>query len=378
MCHLGLGGAQRVMCHMANYWASEGHAVTFLNLHPRVGSGFHHLDGAVCYEDVDFDRIRSEGLPKLRELACVWALRRAIVRSKPDVVISFLNTTNVTVLLATAGTRIPVIVSERVNQHFDPLPWHWDLLRNLTYRFASHIVVQTTDSAEFFEHTFKSKIRIIPNPVVPYVAMGEPIPRARKTIVACGRLAEQKRFDLLLQAFGEACRAYPQWDLEIWGEGPQRSRLQALIQELKLADRARLMGQTTRVPAVLGNADLFVMSSDFEGFPNVLCEAMAAGLPVISTDCPSGPRDIIRHQIDGLLVRPGRLDELVDALKCLMGDADLRRSLGAEASILPARYPLHLVMRSWAKLVSGALKKDPVAIFGASYSEAGTPPAVIE
>ncbi len=286
-------------------------------------------------------------------------LRREILASSPDVVISFLTTLNIRTLLATRGTEAPVIISERTNPNLEPLPWAWRVLRRFTYPMADCLVAPTQRALSFFPAAVQRLGCVIPNPVA--VPQGTDCSleagggRAERRVLAMGRLGWEKGFDSSIAAFAQAARRHPDWRLEIWGEGPERARLEAQAAGTGLGSRIRLPGPTHEAYQVMSQSDLFVLSSQFEGFPNVLCEAMACGLPVISFDCPSGPREIISNNLDGVLVPAGNVPALAAAMDRLMGDGGQRARLGAAAKKVRQRYGLEGIMSLWEGLIDRLL-----------------------
>jgi glycosyltransferase involved in cell wall biosynthesis len=171
-----------------------------------------------------------------------------------------------------------------------------------------------------------------------------------KIIVAAGRLSRQKGFDMLLPAFAKIADQHPDWELRIFGRGPTRDALIGQLEELGLEGRARLMGFSSRLYEELANSSVYVMSSRFEGFPMVLLEAMGVGLPVISFDCPNGPRDLIEPGTNGLLVDEGDVGGLAAAMSTLMSDESLRRSMGAAARQTATGYGAEATAERWEAL----------------------------
>jgi GalNAc-alpha-(1->4)-GalNAc-alpha-(1->3)-diNAcBac-PP-undecaprenol alpha-1,4-N-acetyl-D-galactosaminyltransferase len=218
-----------------------------------------------------------------------------------------------------------------------------------------YLVAQTEEAADYFAAEVGDRRRVIPNPVLqpelPDPGNGASAPKAGRILVGMGRLVEEKGFSLLLRAFSKLAGKHPSWSLQIWGEGPQRGALERLSRDLNMSDRVRLPGFTNHPSEVLSRADLFAMSSLIEGFPNALCEAMACGLPVVSFNCSSGIREIIRDGVDGLLVRAADPSALALALDRLMDDEEGRRRLAGKALEITERFGLDKTMARWEQLM---------------------------
>ena len=188
-------------------------------------------------------------------------------------------------------------------------------------------------------------------------------------VVAMGRLVKQKGFDLLLKAFGQCAAKHAGWSLVIVGEGHERQCLEALAADLGIQDRVRLAGLVKEPVSILRGADIFVMSSRYEGFPNALLEAMACGLAVISTDCATGPRDIICDGVDGVLVLPNDVGSLAAAMDRLMADKVERQRLGAKALAVTERFSGEKIMKQWDELLLQVSIDKPFSLAGRSCAE---------
>jgi glycosyltransferase involved in cell wall biosynthesis len=169
-------------------------------------------------------------------------------------------------------------------------------------------------------------------------------------LLGVGRLSEEKDFSTLIKVFGELAAYHPDWDLVIVGGGPECERLGALIIELGLSERVFLPGVVGNLGEWYGRSDLYVMTSRFEGFPNTLAEALAHGLPAVSFDCDTGPRDIIRNELDGLLVAPGDMSALRLALDRVMGDNLLRMRFAERSVEARERFSIERVAGLWEAL----------------------------
>jgi glycosyltransferase involved in cell wall biosynthesis len=349
------GGAQRVMTLMANYWAAEGHHVTLVSMGPQYKDRYelHRLVKRVSL-NLSSDSANL-GQALYRNALRMLRLRDQFRQLQPDVVISFLSSTNVLTILATRGLGIPVIISERTNPHRQAIGSLWNTLRSLLYRRADALVVQSSSLRDWARGVAGSaRVEIIPNPVNPELN-GSATTAGRRgsghTVIAMGRYVRIKGFDLLIEAFARCAGPHPEWSLVILGEGEERSNLESLIVAKGLQDRVRLAGQVPRPSHILGQADLFVLSSRYEGFPNALMEAMACKLAVISTDCPNGPRDIIRDGVDGLLVPPDDVNALAKGMDRLMANPAERQRLGARAMEVVERFSLEKIMGMWDELL---------------------------
>ena len=360
---LSAGGAERVLSLMANDWAGRGHDVTLMTLASNAVD-FYALDPRVTRVGLDLMRPSSHLLAGVfNNLYRLWVLRQAIRDVKPDVVVSFMAETNVLALLASRGLEPGMIVSERVDPSKHSIGTVRSWLRRRLYHRADRVVVQSERVRDWFVASGGGEqLTIIPNPVGVMNEPGAGVSLVgvtggqlnRPTVIGLGRLTSQKGFDLLLKGFSIAVRDLREWQLVLLGEGEERSALERLAERLGLAGKVFFPGRVQTPYAIMRQADLFVLSSRYEGFPNALLEAMACALPVISFDCPSGPAEIIRDSIDGLLVPAEDVEALASTMMRLMGDPVQRARLGAQAVHITDRFSMEKVMALWDEAVEAA------------------------
>jgi glycosyltransferase involved in cell wall biosynthesis len=358
------GGAERVTANLANHWAAKGWPITIVTLAPR-SLDFYELHPAV-------ERIALELAGESRNvLAGLWknlhrvqALRQVLRQVQPDIALAAMSTANVILALATRGlANACAIGSERTHPPQMPVGGQWGALRRSTYGRLAAVVALTKESADWLRmHTPAKRITVIPNVALWPLAVQAPrlIPEAnyvtdRHVLLAVGRLAKEKGFDWLIEAFRALAQKYYDWILVILGEGPERRALETHVQAAGLGGRVFMPGRAGNVGEWYERADLYVMSSRFEGFPNTLAEAMAHGLPAVSFDCDTGPRDIIRPEVDGLLVPPGNVDALTAALDRVMGDAALRVQFSTRAIEARERFSMRKIAGMWEKLFVAVL-----------------------
>jgi glycosyltransferase involved in cell wall biosynthesis len=337
---LGAGGAERIMSELANAWAVQGAHVGLLTL-AMPEKDYYPLSPDV--ERIALNEI-GESHSLLQTLTnnarrC-WKIRRAVRRFAPDVVVSFIEQNNVRVLAALMGTGIPVVVSERID------PRHYDagrafgMARRWLYPFAHRLVVQTENIATDWAYSVVSsrKVAVIPNAVR---EMSETLPCAERDsclILAVGRLHRQKGFDILLKAFARSDLAGRGARLVILGEGAERASLEELARSLNIAQAVSMPGVVRDPESWMARCALFVMTSRYEGFPNVLLEAMSMRCAVIAADCDSGPREMIRHEHNGLLVPVEDEEATAEAMQRLFDDVEMRERLGEAAVEVRERF----------------------------------------
>ncbi|QRY68215.1 glycosyltransferase family 4 protein [Ensifer sp. PDNC004] len=355
---LGAGGTEHVVSLVASHWARLGCAVTVITLEAPTSAPYYRLDPRVAIERLD---VPAQKAGKLRAAWLVarrlYRLRSTISRTRPDFVLSFLTRTNVLTLLATRGLRLPVIVSERNNPAVQPFGPFWKWLQLRLYPRAFALVTMTKGALDYFPPDVRRHGRVIANAI--NLPTGWQKKRGNNVLTAVGRLTEQKGFDLLLESFAKVASDHPEWKLVIWGEGEARKALEAQRDALGLAERVEMPGVTPKPGLWVETADLFVLSSRYEGWGIALLEAMAAGLPVVSYACDWGPTDMIAQGEDGILVENGNIDALATALSNLMADGPLRARLGANAEANVRRYDAEHILTQWDAIALSALEHSP-------------------
>ncbi len=344
------GGAERVAVTLADAWFRAGRPVTIVTTDSSAAPPFFRVPPGVDVRNLAIQANSVHLLEAIvRNIHRIFSIRRAVREVSPAVVISFVDVLNVSVIFACVGTGVPVIAAERTSPANAPIGRIWTFLRDVAYRIADRVVVQTSGAYAYLHGLVGRRLTIIPNPV-PELRV-ERQNRNGSCVIAIGRLGQEKGFDLLIRSFAVLAERYPGWRLTIFGDGPLRSDLESLVMSEGLAGRVSLPGTTTDVANVLADADIFVLSSHFEGFPNALCEAMAAGVACIATDCPDGPHEIVHDGIDGVLIPPGDRDALARALGQLMNSPGERERLGGNAKQSVARFSTDHVVRQWNEVI---------------------------
>lgn len=350
------GGAERVTVNLANHWAARGENVTIVTLCPS-DMDFYPLNPAIERVALDLAGDSANSFQALiANMRRILALRRQLRQKRPDVAIGMMSSAATALGLSACGLKIPVTIgAERIHPPQLPLsaPWQW--LRRQTYGLLSGIVALTEESSCWLRGNTRARsIVTIPNAVQWPLPENEPrlsprsfVSATDRVLLAVGRLQRQKGFDILIEAFAGIANRHSDWSLYIVGEGVERKALEAQIVELGLSGRIILPGPAGNIGDWYNAADLYVCSSRHEGFPNTLLEAMAHGLAVVSFDCETGPRDIVRHEIDGLLVAPEDAHALAVSLERLMSDHKLRESTGKSATSVKYRFSIEVIDKIW-------------------------------
>ncbi|MDB5763092.1 MAG: glycosyl transferase [Herminiimonas sp.] len=353
---LGAGGAERVTASLANHWTAKGWDVTIVTLAPRAAD-FYELAPGVARIALNLAQESGDALTgSLRNIRRIAAVRASLRQVHPDVAVAMMTTANVILALAAAGLPgLCAIGSERTYPPLSPLGAVWETARRRAYGRLFAVVSQTRECAAWLgAHSRARRLPVIPNAACwplpdqhPRIDPDAVCAPERRILLAVGRLSKTKGFDRLLHAFSSLCTRHPAWDLVILGEGPERSAMETAIHAGGLENRVFLPGRVGNVARWYERADLYAMTSRQEGFPNALVEALAHGLPAVSVDCDAGPRDIIRSEIDGLLVPRDDEAALEAALERTMGDPAMIDRFAARAAEARERFSFDRISRMW-------------------------------
>lgn len=362
---LGAGGAERTVVNLASHFAKAKHEVVVVTIASHQAD-FFELNSCVrrlCLApQVDTSRRRGIAANYTR----LSALREIFKIEQPDIVIAMMTTSAILSIIAAVRLPIKVYCSERNYPARKSVSRPWAVLRWLLYRYADGHIAQTKETAAWLkQHAGAKNINIIPNSVVfPVPSFGpqvEPfsfVPKNRKVILAVGTKVHQKGFDLLSMAFSQLAEGWPEWDLVILGIDSATDKMHGgggsvkrFARELRLVQRVHLPGRVGNICDWYKRADIFVLSSRYEGFPNVLLEAMASGCPSVAFDCDTGPRDIVQDGSNGSLVPAKNVNLLRKSLISLMEDDSLRKQYGRNGAKVRKTFSENKIMGLWAKVV---------------------------
>ena len=365
MTSLTGGGADRVTLNLAADWSGAGAEVVVATLAADDGDAYP-IPAGVRRVALNLSGRSYSLLSMLRNnVAPVVKLRRMLRAERPDIAVGMATVSAVALALARCGDMIAV-GSERVYPGKEPLGRVWDVLQRHCYRRLDAIVAQASEGADRLRvRTNARRVVVIPNAVALPLPQGEPriavrdvVAPGRRILLAAGRLTGQKGFDRLLDGFAQVAPRHPDWRLVVLGKGALRGALQAQAERLGVGGLVHFPGHAGNAAEWYRAADAFVLSSRYEGFPNVLLEAMAHGCAVIGTDCNTGPRDIIRDGEDGLLVPQDDAAALAAGLDRLLGDEALRHRLASRAGEVCERFSPERIRGMWWSLFD-ELKRCP-------------------
>lgn len=334
------GGAEGVIASVVNGLVKRGWKVYIISL--LFERCDYELDNSIeCINLATKQQNKFLDSPRM-----ILALRRIIKQLQPEIVVSFMVSINIVTWIATRGLKTKYIPSER-NDPDKGTNSIIKLLQKKAYGAADVIVFQTTRAMNFFPKKIRDKGVIIPNPIR---EMPEALSERKKRIVTVGRLEEQKNHKLLIDAFSSVYKTHRDFTVDIYGDGTLKDELRAFIEERQLTEVVHLCGKIENVPESIRDAYMFVLSSDYEGLSNALLEAMAVGLPCITTDC-AGSVDVIQSRENGLIVPVGNKKDMEAAISWMIENPTIARNMGKKARESIRKYNYDNIINQWENLL---------------------------
>ena len=369
---LCIGGAERVICNLAEYFYSEGYRVTMVTKvrdekEYELNPGIKRIIADITPEEETVSRIRNL-FARIAKLKRIWK------EVKPDVIVSFIRKNNLMAIASAAPLGIPVVVSVRSAPERELKGFGFKTITFLLFRQAAGVVLQTREAYNFFPGYIRAKAVVLPNSINPdFLKASEELTLAttinhdkkmtvydrvpssvkEKRIITVGRIDDNKNQRLLVEAYVKIADHYPDWSLELIGDGSGRQALEEYVYTLPCKDRISFTGAVDDVAKRMSEASIFVLPSKIEGMPNALIEAMVMGMACISTDCPcGGPRDLIAaDESNGILVPVDNVDAMAMALKRLITNDTLRQSMGDNARRIITTLHPDTVNKQWKNYI---------------------------
>ena len=346
------GGAERVLANLANQFVNAGYAVFFITSYSLEDE--YILDLKI--QRFNLEEVERSSNLVFKNIKRISKLKRVLKEINPHLIISFLPETIFRILFINLNNNIPIVISVRNDPKIEYKRLSYKVLARILYLRADWIVFQTETAKNWFSKRIKNKSSVIFNQVDDAFFQVKRV--KEEYYCAIGRLVEQKNYSMMIKAFAKFVTSYPDEKLYIYGEGGLKEDLYELIQTLGMDNNIFLKGITNGVPDILARAKAFLMTSDYEGVRNAVLEAMAVGVPVISTDCPcGGPKTVIEDGKSGILVPVGDELALLKALNLLQNDEHLRKNMSLEEKKYAINYNPEIVFCKWRSLIETISKK---------------------
>ncbi len=352
------GGQERTLIDKANWLVEREHDVSFVTFE-NDGLVAYPLDWRIRHVDIDCRHFTIYRTRLWRRWGVVATIKRqfrermsAIISDfQPDLIVAAIPLTEFFLCdLLQVADSVPVVIESHLARGHEALARtftekaldvFYSPLRAI--RRADLLIALTEEDANCWKRKQVENVRVIPNPLTFYPTTLAPVPRETGRIVCVGRLATQKRFDRLIDAFALVCRNYPEWHVDVFGDGEERQQLTDRIRSKGLQDRIHLNLPTSEIYTEYQRSEFFVLCSDYEGFGLVVTEAMSCGIPVVSTDCPYGPSEIIEDGKTGLLSKMD-VEDLAEKMEWMITHEEERKAMGIAARQAAARYRKEIVM----------------------------------
>ncbi len=354
------GGAERVVTTLADSLVNQGYDIYIAT--EWVAENEFAIDEKIHRVHVGLTEKQKKVSTKRQFFMRIKNLRRFLKEEKPDVLIAFAQKANYRALMAARHTKIPVIVSVRTDPYLHYVGRRDKVLIPLLYPKAAGNVFQTVGARAFFSKKVQEKSRIILNPISKKYIGVEPPKCRRKVVVQSGRLVDVKNQLLLIDAFEKVHEQHQDYILEIYGGDSHdgtKERLEKRIAQYNAFSYVFLMGASDELEKKMNDASVFVLSSDCEGLPNALMEAMALGLPAVATDCPcGGPATLIEHEKNGLLVPIRDVDAMAQGIMRLIEHPEFAEQLGLAARKIEKIANTEAIVEQWRDYIEEVCDKN--------------------
>ncbi len=336
------GGAERVISVISEMYAKNNYNVHLIVF--RKTDNLYYISPKVKVHYLS----ENEGRIK-RNVKLSFELIKEMMKINADVYISFCILENCMSCVCNIFARKKLIISERNAPKNEKLSLRLRVMRKLFYRIADGFIFQTQEAKECYPQSIQAKSTVIPNPIKNNLPEKTNYNKSNK-IVAVGRLVIQKNYPMLIKAFSFVVNKHPEYELFIYGKGPLENELKKLVIDLNIQKSVHFMGFINNVHEVIVDADMYIMSSDYEGMPNALMEAMAMGIPSISTDCPSGgPRILIVNGVNGILIPVKDEIKLSIEINRMIEELDIRINIGSCSKQIKKEYSKEVIYNLWER-----------------------------